>query len=97
MNGRMEGEAIIFFDPTVTGNNLETLDKQQLINMVLTLTNTESELQEDYKKVISLRLYNLERNMIMSQQYYRRDTLEISSVPSSIKNDDIEDEVIDEG
>ena len=38
-------------DP-VTANILETLDKQQLINMVLTLTNTVSKLQEDYVKVI---------------------------------------------
>ena len=68
----MDGESIIH-DPTVTANNSETLNKKQLIDMVLTLANTVSKRQEDYKKVINLRLYNLERNMNMSQQYHRRD------------------------
>ena len=90
----MDGESIIL-DPTVTANNLETLNKKHLIDMVLTLTNTVSKLQEDYKKVINLRLYNLERNMNMSQQYHRRDTLEISGIPSTVKNDEIENEVIE--
>ena len=90
----MDGESIIL-NPTVTANNLETLNKKQLIDMVLTLTDTVSKLQEDYKKVINLRLYDLERNMNMSQQYHRRDTLEISGIPSTVKNDEIEDEVIE--
>ena len=90
----MDGEKIML-DPTVTANNLETLNKKQLIDMVLTLTNTVSKLQEDYKKVINLRLYNLERNMNMSQQYHRRDTLEISGIPSTVKNDEIENEVLE--
>ena len=62
--------------------NIESLDKQQLIQMVISLTNTVSKLQEDYSKVINLRLYNLERNFNMSQQYLRRDSLQITGIPT---------------
>ena len=57
MNGRMEGESIIF-DSTVTANNLQTLDKQQLINMVLTLTNTQA--TRRLQKSNQLKIINLE-------------------------------------
>ena len=52
-------------------------------------------MQEDYSKVIDLRLYNLERKFNMSQQYLRRDSVEISGIPSNILDGQIEDEVIE--
>ena len=61
------------------------IDQHQLI----------TKLQEDYKKIINLRLYNLERNANLSQQYYRRDCIEISGVPMDVLDDKIEDEVIE--
>ena len=63
--------------------------------MVISLTNTVSKLQEDYSKVINLRLYNLERNFNMSQQYLRRDSLQITGIPTHINDAQIEDEVIE--
>ena len=75
--------------------NIESLDKKQLIQMVISLTNTVSKLQEDYSKVITLRLYNLERNFNMSQQYLRRDSLQITGIPTHINDAQTEDEVIE--
>ena len=62
---------------SIANIDLEALGKQQLIEMVRNLNQTLSKLQEDYKKIINLRLYNLERSMNLSQQYLRRDTLEL--------------------
>ena len=75
--------------------NLQSLGKEQLIKMVIDLTNTVAKIQTDYAKVVNLRLYNLERSFNMSQQYLRRDSLEISGIPGSIKDDEIEKEVIE--
>ena len=76
-------------------DNLNSMDKDQLIQMVISLSNTVSKIQKDYAKVVNLRLYNLERNFNMSQQYLRRDSLEITGIPSNINDDQIEAEVID--
>ena len=80
---------------SIANIDLEALGKQQLIEMVRNLNQTLSKLQEDYKKIINLRLYNLERSMNLSQQYLRRDTLEINGIPNSVSDDGIEDEVIE--
>ena len=80
---------------SIANIDLEALGKQQLIEMVRNLNQTLSKLQGDYKKIINLRLYNLERSMNLSQQYLRRDTLEINGIPNSVSDDGIEDEVIE--
>ena len=79
----------------LTAQNLEALDKNQLIKMVLDLNTSIIKLQEDYKRVIDFRLYNLERSVNLNQQYLRRDSIEISGIPPTVTDDKIEDEVIE--
>ena len=76
-------------------DQLENLSKNELIKMVQTLNEKMSKLQEDYKKVVNLRLYNLERSTNLNAQYLRRDTIELSGIPESVSQDQLEDEVID--
>ena len=79
----------------ITGGNLATLDKDQLIHMVLSLQQTISKLHEDFQKVNNLRFYHLERRLNMSEQYSRRDSLEITGIPRDVEHDQLEDEVIE--
>ena len=81
-------------ETSVNGIDLEALGKQQLIDIVRNLNQTISKLQADYKKIINLRLRNLERNINLSPQYLRRDTLKINGIPNYVSVDEIEDEVI---
>ena len=81
---------------TLNENNLDTVNKQQLIHMVLNLNERISKIQEDFQRVTNLRLYHLERNLAMTQQYSRRDTLEISGIPMHIDDDkQLEEEVVE--
>ena len=61
--------------------------KDQLINMVMSLTQTASKMQDDYKAIINLSLYNLERNVNMMGPYSRRNSLNISGIPTTVKDD----------
>ena len=81
--------------PDVNQEILLALNKEQLVDMVLSLTQTVSKMQEDYKAIINLRIYNLERNMNMMGQYSRRDTLEVSGIPLTVKDDELEKEMIE--
>ena len=82
---------------------LAKLNKNQLIQIVkdlqtenVTLTKERAELL-DFKKFTeetNRRITELEREHYKTAQYYRRDTVEISGIPSSVKQDDLEDEVI---
>ena len=79
----------------LTPNDLEALNKEELIKMVLNLSSSIAKLQDDYKRIIDFRLYNLERSVNMNHQYLRRDSIEISGIPSSVDDDKVEDEVIE--
>ena len=76
-------------------NVLDALNKQQLIQMLLEQNQTTSKLHEDFKRVTNLRLYHLEIDLSMSQQYHRRDTLEISDIPMHVEDQQVEDEVVE--
>ena len=47
------------------------------------------------KKITNLRIYHIERNQNMLMQYGRRDSVEIFGIPKGIRDDKLEDEVID--
>ena len=74
---------------------LEALNKQQLFQMVLSLKQTISKLHKDFQRVTNLRPYHLQRNLCMSQQYNRRDTLGISGISMHAEEQQMEDEVIE--
>ena len=79
----------------LSAENLQNYSKEQLIAMCLTLSSTVQKLEDDFKRMLDLCLYHLERKVNMSQQYYRRDTLEITGIPASVKDEDIEGEVLE--
>ena len=67
---------------------LEQLNKEQLIDKLL-------KMNDDFVKLTSMRLYFLERNAYMHEQYGRRESFEIVGIPKRIPDADLEDEVID--
>ena len=95
MDSQPSSKAIETPFKALTADSLKGLDKKKLIELVLSLSDTIVKIQEDYKKVTDLRLYHLERNANMTNQYYRRDQLEISGIPPSVKDNEMEDEVIE--
>ena len=74
---------------------LNELTREKLIEVVLQLKGELTKVTDDFKKLINLRFYHLERNQNLSQQYGRRESFEISGIPETIADDKLEDEVID--
>ena len=75
--------------------NLGNLSKERLIEIILSVNEKNEKLKDDYQKIINLRLYHLERDLNMSLQYSRRDTIEITGIPPVIEDQDLEKEVIE--
>ena len=78
-------------DPTV----LENMEKSQLIKMIMCLKKEVASVTEDFRKLVNLRLYNLERSHYMYLQYGRRDSVEITGIPTSVTDENLEDKVIE--
>ena len=74
---------------------LLNLSKNQLIEVIVGLKGEVAKLHDDFKKIIDLRLYHLERNQNLFMQYNRRENFEIVGIPQAIEDDKLEDEVID--
>ena len=76
--------------------NLNSKSKAQLVDMVKKLTAENAVLKEVQKfmEMTNKRLESLEREQYKMQQYSRRDTIEISGIPTSIEQNGLEDEVI---
>ena len=70
--------------------NLGNLSKERLIEIILSVNEKNEKLKDDYQKIINLRLYHLERDLNMSLQYSRRDTIEITGIPPVIEDQDLE-------
>ena len=69
-------------------NALDSLSKEELINTIM-------KMNQDFYKVTQMRLYYLERNAYMYEQYGRRESFEIVGIPKRIDDQQLEDEVID--
>ena len=80
---------------SVTGDALLGMEKQQLVDIITNLQSELSKKNEDFMKLINLRLYTLERSHYMHLQYTRRESFEVSGIPSNIQTDQLEDEIID--
>ena len=76
-------------------SELEELTREQLMDRIVEMKSEIVKVREDYAKIIHLRLYHLERSQILYIQYGRRETFEIAGTPTNIKDEDLEDEVID--
>ena len=69
-------------------DTLQQMNKDQLIETIL-------KMNDDFVKVTQMRLYFLERNSYMHEQYGRRESFEIVGIPKSVGIEALEDEVID--
>ena len=75
-------------------NALNSLEKNQLIDVILNLKGELTKMTNDFIKITNLRLYHLERSANMYQQYGRRESFEIVGIPQNVSDDQLEDEVI---
>ena len=76
-------------------SELEGLTRDQLMDIIVGMKSEITKAREDYAKIIDLRLYHPERNQNLYMQYGRRESFEITGIPTNIKDEDLEDEVID--
>ena len=72
--------------------NLKNQSKPQLIKLIEKLSEENTALKELHKIMATTneRLVKLEREQNKSLQYSRRDSVEISGIPSTIHHDDLE-------
>ena len=77
------------------GNDSNSLDKDQLVDLVKNLRDELKKKDDDFRKVVNLRLYLTERNQNILNQYGRRDTIEITGIPDGIEQKNIEQEIVD--
>ena len=76
--------------------NLGNKTKTQLLELVKKLAAENTELKEmnQFMESTCKRLINLERQQNKSLQYMRRDTIEVSGIPTNIDQNSLENEVI---
>ena len=76
--------------------NLNNKSKSQLMDLVKSLTSENTALKEIVRIMESTneRLEKLEREQNKSLQYLRRDTIEISGIPSEIHQNELEKEIL---
>ena len=80
--------------------NAETLEKfkkGELIELVMQLQTEKEALKEEKESLqkITSRVVELERSQYLYEQYARRESVEVSGIPTTVKIDDLEDAVID--
>lgn len=76
---------------------LEKFKKNELIELVLQLQTEKDALKEEREslQIIKARVTELERSQYLYEQYARRESVEISGIPTSVAINDLEDAVID--
>ena len=82
--------------PVLTAESLGGMNKDDLIKLILCL-NDENSLLKEFKEFVKMsndRFVELERKQNSYMQYHRRDTIEISGIPTNIKDEDLEGEVL---
>ena len=76
--------------------NLNSLSKANLIKMIEDLKIENTVLKEMHEVMLATnrRLEKLEREQNLNFQYQRRDTIEISGIPPTVKQEDLEGEIV---
>ncbi|MCH2417085.1 MAG: hypothetical protein MK195_10060 [Acidimicrobiales bacterium] len=77
-------------------NVLNTMEKNQLIDLVMELQREKKLLQDERESIenLSKRVVELERSQFLYEQYGRRESIEITGIPDTIGQDQLEEEVI---
>ena len=57
------------------------------------ILSSELAVPQNCNRLLSERIIQLERNAVNNAQYHRRESIEINSVPASISNEELEDNV----
>ena len=82
----------------MTTKSLSELPPDQLYQLIFKLKEQNDELIKSVDKVAAdryeARLENIERQINLDRQYLRRDSIEISGIPLSVPDDEIEAEVL---
>ena len=75
-------------------DKLNSFKKNQLVNLVLQLQKETIALKQQKETDLEKRVIALERSQYLYEQYGRRESVEISGIPSNIEQKDLENEVI---
>ena len=104
VSSRKKGGRKNFVVDEITLNIMEDFDaktlgafkKEQLIEMVLTIQKEKNELKLQQKVTNSLddRVTELERSHYLYKQYGRRESVEITGIPTDVDDNNLENEVI---
>ena len=82
----------------MTIESLAQLQPDQVIQLTLSLKAENDELKKSANETVAARyderLEKIEREINLTKQYIRRDTIEIAGVPSSVPDENVEAEVI---
>ena len=80
------------FNPDV----LDRMKKNELIDLILQLQTEKEEIREERNSFVDLhkRVVELERSQYLYEQYGRRESIEISGIPTTVADENLEDEVI---
>ena len=83
---------------TATADSLAQLHPDQIIKIVLALKDENKKLLENANEIVAKeyneRFERLERELNLQKQYERRTSIEITGIPASVPDDEIEDAVI---
>ena len=74
---------------------LLSMEKESLIQIIVTLNKEIEKKNDDFMKLTNLRLYHLERSHNMFLQYNRRESFEVSGIPKDIPQERLEDEIVE--
>ena len=75
---------------------LDRMKKNELIELILQLQTEKEAIREEQKNISDLnkRVIQLERSQFLYEQYGRRESIEISGIPTTVADAHLEDEVI---
>ena len=75
-------------------DKLNSFKKNQLVSLVLQLQKESIALKQQKEGDLEKRVIALERSQFLYEQYGRRESVEITGIPSNIEQKDLENEVI---
>ena len=89
-------ESVASGSTTFDVNKLNNFKKAELVELVVQLQKEKEILQTESKfmKNISQRVTELERSHNLYLQYGRRESVEISGIPTDVKDEDLEEAVL---
>ena len=84
-------------DPSISTDNLSSLNKKQLVELVSSLQKENASLKKfnDFIIEATTKVENLERRLNLHEQYYRRESVEITGISADVPQGALEDKVLE--